>query len=166
MNPHQLKRLFPNASEATLRANSKDYGTGRPEPTKAALEAPYRGTAVLRPGISVTILGQIRGGKNNMIVTKRGKHVPKKPWAKWRDQAVTQVQSQIMHLEPFNTPTNVRIDYVAGDRKRRDFPAICDSIWHVLEKAGFVTDDTFLWPAQSTRSYDKANPRATITVMA
>jgi hypothetical protein len=31
MNPHQLKRLFPNASQSTIAANSKDYGTGAPD---------------------------------------------------------------------------------------------------------------------------------------
>lgn len=31
MNNFQLKRLFPNASQATLAANAEDYGSGVPE---------------------------------------------------------------------------------------------------------------------------------------
>lgn len=160
MNPHQIKRLFPNASKSVLAANAGDYGDGRPIERIVQPES-------LRGSMSITILGQIRGGKNNMIVIKRGKHVPKKAWAQWRDQAVSQVINQLPSTwEPISTPTNVRIEYVAGDRKRRDFPAICDAIWHVLEKSGFVTDDTLLWPAQSTRGYDKAYPFARITILA
>jgi len=60
---------------------------------------------------------------------------------------------------------SVRLDYVAEDRRRRDFPAICDALWHALERAGVVTDDTLLWPAQSSRSYDKAAPGCTITFL-
>lgn len=31
VSPHQLKRLFPNASQATLAANAQDHGSGVPE---------------------------------------------------------------------------------------------------------------------------------------
>lgn len=165
MNPHQLKRLFPNASKSVLAINACDYGDGIPVVTSVRSST----IAVLDGGtklMSIVIKGQIRGGKNNMIVTKKGKHIPKKPWADWRDQAVRQVMNQLpSNWEPISTPTNVRIDYIAGDRKRRDFPAICDSIWHVLEKAGFVVDDTLLWPAQSSRGYDKESPFARITIL-
>jgi Holliday junction resolvase RusA-like endonuclease len=60
-------------------------------------------------------------------------------------------------------PVNVHLEYVAGDRRRRDMPAVVDSLFHILEKAGVVEDDTLLWVSKSSRSYDKENPRATIT---
>ena len=167
MNPHQLKRLFPHASAATLAANSKDYGKGTPElvcPVASFSSPAPQVTPIL---ISVTIHGQIRGGKNNMIVTKKGKHVPKKNWATWRDDAVNQVTGQLPpNWEPISIPANIFLEYVAGDRKRRDFPAILDAIFHVLEKSGFCVDDTLLWPTKSTRAYDKEKPRATISVLA
>ena len=34
------------------------------------------------------IFGQIRGGKNNMIVTRSGLHLPKPDWEKWRNETV------------------------------------------------------------------------------
>lgn len=40
--------------------------------------------------------------------------------------------------------------------------SIIDAAWHVLEKAGVVADDTLLWVAASTRSYDNAAPRIEI----
>lgn len=35
MNPHQLRRLFPNASKSVLAANGIDYGTGKPDEGQA-----------------------------------------------------------------------------------------------------------------------------------
>ena len=112
---------------------------------------------------TIKIHGQIRGGKNNMVVTRGGLHFPKPEWAKWRDLAVALVQVQLSgDWNPISKPVNVRVTYVAGDRRRRDCPAIFDAVWHVLEKAGVVADDTLLWPVESSRSYDKDSPRCEI----
>ena len=112
------------------------------------------------------ITGQIMGGKNNIIITRTGHRFPKPSWARWRDDAVRQVKQFIPRgFTPFNTPVNVRLAYFAGDKRRRDMPAIIDSVWHVLEKAGVVTDDWHLWVSESSRGYDKGNPRAEITFL-
>ena len=116
--------------------------------------------------MKITITGQIKGGKNNMIVTRSGLHFPKKDWAKWRDAAVIEIRSQIpAGWKPIDTPTSIRLEYVAGDKRRRDQPAIIDSIFHCLEKSGFCTDDTHLWVAESSRTYNAQSPRATITIL-
>lgn len=111
--------------------------------------------------IELTIKGKILGGKNNMIVTRSGVHVPKPSWAKWRDQAVQQIRAQLpTGWTPIDIPINMNLIYVSGDRRRRDMPAIVDSIFHCLEKAGVVTDDTLIWITSSSRRYDKENPGA------
>ena len=115
--------------------------------------------------LSIRIEGIISGGKNNIIITRSGHRFPKASWAKWRDSAVASVRSQLPKgWVPINVPTNIELTYVAGDKRRRDMPAIVDSIWHVLEKAGVVTDDTHLWIERSSRSYDKAAPMAIIKI--
>lgn len=165
MTNRELLRRFPGMSKSVLELNAEPVtgiaDTGRP------LEGILSEPPPTPPNIiSLTIHGQIRGGKNNMIVTNKGKHIPKPEWAKWRDEAVADVVSQLPKgWEPISVPIKIQIDYVAGDHKRRDFPAICDSIFHVLERARFVEDDTLLWPAKSSRSYDKQNPRAVVTVL-
>ena len=117
-------------------------------------------------GLSFRITGQIRGGKNNMIVTRTGKHFPKPEWARWRDTTVSELQRQLpAHWKPVAVPMNVRLDYVAGDKRRRDMPAIIDAIWHAMEKAGVVEDDTLLWVSQSSRAYSKESPCAVITFL-
>jgi crossover junction endodeoxyribonuclease RusA len=127
----------------------------------------FRGKKVeptqLKPVACLVISGQIRGGKNNMIVTRTGLHFPKPEWAKWRDEAVAQIKRQLPPcFKPLDVRINMRLKYIAGDKRRRDMPAILDSIFHVLEKAGVVSDDTQLWVTESSRSYDKEKPMALI----
>lgn len=115
--------------------------------------------------ITFIIPGQVRGGKNNMIVTRTGLHFPKPEWAKWRDAMVAEVRAQLpAGWKPIDVPCAVKLTYVAGDRRRRDQPAIIDAVWHVLEKAGVVTDDTLLWVSESTRGYDKARPCCAVQI--
>lgn len=119
----------------------------------------------MRPPLTFVITGQICGGKNNITVTRTGHRFPNKKWAAWRDAAVREITAQIpAGFNPISTEVCVSLDYFAGDRRRRDFPAICDSVWHVLEKSGVVTDDTLLWPTRSSRGYAKDHPRCEITI--
>ena len=153
-----LAAMFPGMSKSTRDANAA------PALASAPPAAPVESRAADGPRLVLRLKGQVRGGKNNMGRTKTGKSYPKKLFADWRAEAIRQIRAQF-HGEPIAVPVNVRIDYVAEDRRRRDFPAICDAIWHALERAGVVTDDTLLWPAQSSRTYDKAAPGVTITFL-
>ena len=128
--------------------------------------APVAPRAADVPRLVLRLKGQVRGGKNNMGRTKTGKSYPKKLFADWRAEAIRQIRAQLPSgWMPVTVPCNVRLEYVAEDRRRRDFPAICDALWHALERAGVVKDDTLLWPTQSSRSYDKAAPGVTITFL-
>lgn len=116
--------------------------------------------------MTITINSQIRGGKNNMIVTRTGHRFPKKEWAQWRDATVAEIRSQIPRgWKPIDHPVNITIDYRASDNRRRDMPAILDSIFHCLEKAGFCADDTHLWVAHSSRTVNKYSAGATIELL-
>ena len=116
--------------------------------------------------MTLKFTGQIRGGKNNMIVTRTGHRFPKPEWAKWRDLSVKEIKAQLpKDFQMLTEPTAIRMDYLASDKRRRDMPAIIDAIFHVLEKAGVVKDDTLLWVTESTRGYSKESPSATITFL-
>ena len=125
---------------------------------------PVESRAADVPKLVLRLTGQVRGGKNNMGRTKTGKSYPKKLFADWRAEAIRQIKTQF-HGEPIAVPVNVRIDYVAEDRRRRDMPAVLDAIFHCMERAGVVKDDTLLWVTQSSRSYDKAAPGVTISFL-
>lgn len=115
--------------------------------------------------MTIRITGQIRGGKNNIIVCRNGRRIPKPEWVKWRDAAVLEVRSQLRSFKTITEPVNISLDYTAEDKRRRDMPAILDSIMHVLEKAGFVSDDTLIWVTRSSRSYSKYTAGAIITII-
>lgn len=116
-----------------------------------------------KPPLQIVIRNQIRGGKNNIIITRTGRRFPKPEWAKWRDDAVRQVKAQLpANWTPISQHTGVILNYYAGDEKRRDQPGIIDAVWHVMEHAGVVTDDFYLWAEQSRRTIDRENPRAEI----
>ncbi len=118
------------------------------------------------PRLVLRLTSQVRGGKNGMGVTRTGRHYAKPTFKRWRDDAVRQIHPQLpFPWTAIAVPCNVRLDYVAGDKRRRDMPAVLDAVWHVLEKAGVVADDTLLWAVQSSRSYDKAAPGVTITFL-
>lgn len=113
--------------------------------------------------LCLSIVGQIRGGKNNIIVTRSGHRFPNPTWSKWRDDAVAEIKKQLpSNFRTITEPCLIRMDYVAQDMRRRDMPAIVDSVFHVLEKAGVVKDDTLLWVSESSRGYDKNSPRCDI----
>lgn len=114
--------------------------------------------------ICLKIVGQIKGGKNNIGITRDGKRYPKADWANWRDEAVEGIRRQWAEIgaATIDQPVNIRLEYTAADHRRRDMPAILDSIFHVLEKSGVVADDTLLWVSESTRNYDREHPRAII----
>lgn len=134
------------------------------KPDAVALKAQTANAA--SGNLRIVICGQIRGGKNNIIITRTGRRFPNPSWAKWRDEAVRGVREQLpRHFKTITEPVNVRVTYIAGDRRRRDCPAVLDAVWHVLEKAGVVSDDTFLWPTESSRSYDKNSPRCDIEIL-
>lgn len=90
--------------------------------------------------------GQVRGGKNNMIVLRNGMHIPKASWAKWRDAAVDALRQQVDTTEerfPWCGIVKAVIKYQC-DLRRRDVPAVIDSLWHCIEKAGIMSDDALI----------------------
>ena len=118
------------------------------------------------PRLILRLTGQVRGGKNGMGVTRTGRHYAKPTFARWRDDAVWQIRCQLpIDWQPIDVPCRMRLDYVAGDKRRRDMPAVLDAIFHALERAEFCVDDTLLWITESSRSYDKNNPGVTITIL-
>ena len=116
----------------------------------------------------LVITGQCPSGKNAVIVTRTGHRFPAARFKKWRDGAMLEIMKQ--NSVSISGPVHVELDYYASDRRRRDVPGIIDAVWHVLEKVGAVTDDTFLgghgydmiW---HHHGIDRENPRIEITLM-
>jgi Holliday junction resolvase RusA-like endonuclease len=136
-------------------ALEKHTANAAPGITKKAGPAPV--------SLRIVICGIVRGGKNNICITRTGHRFPNKKWAQWRDEAVTQVKDQLkLGFQTITEPVNVRLTYVAENHRRHDMPAILDSIFHLLERAKVVEDDVQIWVTESSRSFDKDSPRCEI----
>ena len=134
-------------------------------PAKASipLQRVDRGRTGRSTPIELDLTGQVKGGKNNISITRTGHRYPNPVWAKWRDERVNEVLSQFKG-QMITVPCCAVVEYFAGDKKRRDVPAVIDSIWHVLEKAGVVEDDCLIKSVDFRGGYDKEDPRARITL--
>lgn len=89
--------------------------------------------------------GQVRGGKNNMKVTRSGHHYPNPSFLLWATTAILSLkrQKQFPTLCDDNNG-NWCFIYTPADRKRRDITAILDSVFHCLERAMIVSDDSII----------------------
>ena len=99
---------------------------------------------------------------------RSGRHYPKKAWADWRNRVVADLRfylNQIGFKEIITKPCRITVKYWAGDNRRRDIPALSDSIFHILERAQIVKDDfqfkTMVWGYMGV---DKVNARAEIII--
>ena len=112
-----------------------------------------------------TINGIIRGGKNHIGITRTGRRYPLKNWAKWRDQVVAELWRQALGEKILDKPCHFIANYWKGDRRKRDVPAMLDSLYHCFERAGVVKDDSlFEGVTWVPRGYDKINPRVVVEI--
>ena len=167
MTRAEAARLLQDARDPKLRKVLSRASGGHRGPFPGEIDAFMREEhekATLRR-LKLVLTGQVAGGKNNNGITRTGKRYPKAKWAKWRDFMVAQIIGQLpKDWKPITEPVNMEFHYYAGDKRRRDQPAILDACLHCLERAGVCADDTFLWVSVSSRSYDKENPRTEITI--
>jgi Holliday junction resolvase RusA-like endonuclease len=92
--------------------------------------------------LELHLSGQVRGGKNNMKMTRTGRHYPDPKFVLWRADMFRQIAKQ---LPTIHTITEHGFfwyfEYTPEDNRRRDVPAVLDAVFHVLEKAFIVKDD-------------------------
>lgn len=117
--------------------------------------------------LDITLKSQVRGGKNNMGVTRTGIHYPNTEFKKWRDTTVWEIISQRpKEFKPIDSLEYYwEFNYTPIDYRRRDAPAILDAVFHCLERANIVTDDRFIKYFKFIENIpDKNNPKFNIEV--
>ena len=87
------------------------------------------------------LLGQVRGGKNAIRTTKEGRRYPSKVFARWAQDAINQIREQDTIKNTITIPLGISLDYIPGDNRIRDIPAILDAVFHALEGAEIVESD-------------------------
>jgi len=112
--------------------------------------------------VRFTLLGPIRGGKNHVGITRTGKRYPLKPFVAWREGIFAQLR--FVPRELTGKPCIIRVRYFAGDKRKRDVPAMMDALFHCFERSGLVKDDALLCNVEWTYGFDRKNPRTEIEI--
>ena len=109
--------------------------------------------------------GQVKSGKNHMQITRTGQHYPLPEWAAWRDRMVWEIRAQ-GPWRAMSEPLVVHVDYAGVDLKRRDVPGMEDALFHCMERAGVVKDDSLFKECHWWHSLDRENPRVQVRLYA
>lgn len=88
--------------------------------------------------------GQLPSGKNAVQVTRTGRRYPGDRFKNWRDQMFLMMAAQRVPRPFLAEPLLMHVDYIPGDKRRRDVPGIMDAILHLIEKWGVVADDKWI----------------------
>jgi Holliday junction resolvase RusA-like endonuclease len=120
----------------------------------------------------IKLKGQTRGGKNSIMTTRTGRRYPNPIFSKWVLEQLSSIKKQLGTITPINEFTYYwEFHYTPEDKRRRDVPAILDGVFHLLEKAGVVSDDRYItnirfvpFPASKDRAgmvihIDKTEPK-------
>ena len=114
---------------------------------------------------TIVIKGQIVGGKNQILVTRTGARIPSKLFSAFEKDAVWQLKEQWKQNKIEDNFLNWRFIYTPRDHRRRDVTAVLDSVFHCLEKASIVADDSLIQNFTFKTLYsDKENPKMVITI--
>jgi Holliday junction resolvase RusA-like endonuclease len=104
-----------------------------------------------------------------MQMTRTGHHYPKPEWAEWRNRTVDSIMEQWgrnSQVRTISEPMIMKVDYWAGDKRRRDVPGMIDAIFHCLERGEFVRDDSLITTVHwNFMGMDKKNPRAVVDII-
>ena len=86
----------------------------------------------------------VRGGKNNMKITRRGIHYPSPEFKKWSQEIIWQLRLHKSHPTINQDNLFYTFYFCPRTKRRKDVPAILDAIFHCLEKAQIVSDDSVI----------------------
>ncbi len=96
-----------------------------------------------------------------------GRRYPLPAFKEWRDKTLSQLLPQwFAQGKPYVvSPSAAAIRYWAGDERKRDVPAMIDGLWHCLEHAGIVADDSLLEDVAWVKmGLDRERPRMEIEI--
>jgi Holliday junction resolvase RusA-like endonuclease len=128
---------------------------------------PAAGVNPARPPLlprELVIAGQIKSGKNRILITRTGHRYPPKEFKAWRDGVVGDLVKQ-WKQPSVTVPVRLYCQYWPGDRRTRDVSGMADALFHVLVKAGVLKDDGLVWDLLWYRQpMNRKGPKVLITI--
>lgn len=117
--------------------------------------------------MTFSITGQMKSGKNRVLITRKGRRYAPKSFAEWRDRVVPEltIQRGTCALFPVSEPITLECEYTPGDARTRDVDGMLGALLHVIVKAGLLTDDGLVWGVTWRRlEMDRKKPGLTFTM--
>ncbi len=153
----QLHEARTERDYLTLEAGSK---TGKPVAGSNPAPSPKREF----DSAELVLVGQIKSGKNRILITRTGHRYPPKEFQVWRDAMVLDFAKQ-WKRPAITDPVRLHCQYWPGDRRTRDVSGMEDALFHVLVRAGVLKDDGLVWDCLWFRQpMNRKGPKVLITI--
>ena len=121
--------------------------------------------------MTFSITGQMKSGKNRVLITRKGRRYAPKPFAVWRDDMLKQLAPQVKTYAkegaclPLQSTISLECEYTPGDARTRDVDGMLGALLHVIVKAGLLTDDGLVWAVTWRRNeMDRQKPGLRFTM--
>ena len=116
--------------------------------------------------MTLALVGNLCSGKNAVKITRSGHHYPGKRFKAWRDEAMLQLKSQVIHnkLTP-GCPVHLKVEHWPGDARTRDVSGMTDALFHLLVYAGVLEDDGLVFDLTWRRQpVNRKFPKVVMTI--
>lgn len=121
--------------------------------------------------MTFSITGQMKSGKNRVLITRKGRRYAPKSFSDWREQILKQLAPQVSAYAqegaclPLQSTITLECEYTPGDRRVRDVDGMLGALLHVIVKAGLLTDDGLVWAVTWRRmEMDRKQPGLKFTI--
>lgn len=151
------ERLAKGGVDRVTRGSNPVQKNGEP------LLAQTQAGAIPAPSPLIFVLkGQMKSGKNRVLITRTGHRYSPKEFQQWRADMLEQIGLVEYAL---TGPVSLIADYVPGDLIKRDVDGMLSALFHVIVKAGILLDDAqvknvqwYQWPL------NREQPQCRVTI--
>lgn len=121
--------------------------------------------------MTFSITGQIKSGKNRVLITRKGHRYAPKEFTTWREEVIKQLSPQVKAYAqewaclPLQSTITLECEYTPGDARVRDVDGMLGALLHVIVKAGLLKDDGLVWAVTWRRNeMDRQKPGLRFTI--
>jgi Holliday junction resolvase RusA-like endonuclease len=118
--------------------------------------------------LTLTLLGQLPSGKNQVqLLWRNGKVMkyPNKTFTAWRQAAHVDILVQSLQHEPLTVPVHLTVRYTPGDARTRDVSGQLDALFHLLVYSKVLKDDGLVYDVTWRRqAMNRKSPQVVLTI--
>lgn len=113
----------------------------------------------------IYLKGETPSKKNSRINLANGRSFPSKRYLEWHKSATVQVYEQTKP-KMIDYPCRIEIEFIHGDKKRRDSDNMVSSVLDLLVDTGVLADDNWLVVREINvgNSFESKNPCCFVSI--